>query len=76
MGLIKNIIKDYLVPPGYLKLIRKKEAVNMEAKFDNKLFEDNLKFKNLHQGERCFILASASLNLPLLLVIKYSSSMY
>ncbi|MCC6253171.1 MAG: hypothetical protein IT238_12000 [Bacteroidia bacterium] len=58
MGLIKNIIKDYLVPPGYLKLIRKKEAVNMEAKFDNKLFEENLKFKNLHQGERCFILAS------------------
>jgi hypothetical protein len=59
---IKDFLYNYIVPPGIVRLSHKltktkKETQKTISNIDD-LFAKNKKFKNMHQGERCFILAT------------------
>lgn len=55
---VNQIIKNWLIPNGYFKLYNNIKKILKKDRFNKKLFQSNLKYKDLHKGERCFILAS------------------
>lgn len=73
--LVKDFLYNYVIPPGIVKLSHKltkkrNESQNTLSSVQD-LFSKNEKFKNIHQGERCFILATGpSINTQDLTVLK------
>lgn len=56
---MKQFIKNWLLPPSILfTLVYYKQLFKNHLLYDNRFFEQNEKIKNIHQGERCFIIGA------------------
>jgi hypothetical protein len=56
---IKYLLKEFIIPPGFLKI--KQRIFNTKKKDRgsfNYLTQENIQFKDIHKGKRCFILAT------------------
>jgi len=55
---IKNFLINWVFPKGYIGLYQKINKKTKADIFPQALFKPNEKFRNIHKGKRCFILAS------------------
>lgn len=69
--MLKNWVRDWLLPPGILNFIKKLKRSMRYWLNRNKTTADIVKFKDIHKGKRCFILATGpSINQMDLTVLK------
>ena len=59
---MKKIVKNWLIPPGYLKLFStiRNRPVKILANEDRDLLKNSRIIENKHHSKRCFILGAGS----------------